>query len=434
MKGMLIFCVAIAVAQPYSSFAKSATASNATGAPAKPDSYEPIYDATVKGKSPEEYFRAINGGWSKNLSTLRPRLDPARSYLVIHSQEPKDIFDLRSPKIFKRGLMSKGISKMAKSTIGIGHVFLSWRCQLASETVEGTVGMTGELDDQFKKMLEAGWGLTTFITNFTDGHLQTPALLDFEFDGADPVHSLAIEVDPSVCGNAMAFVKKFVEHPDRPFENFGLQKDPAKFEGGGCGSFGATVLDQSGIFGKAPIIPNFWRHMAARTSLFGYGDLELPPDSEPVQLRSKGKHSVSAARLFLLSNWNASRRDGGQKIKIMDPELLLLFLKTVYRSFYKDIVSADRHLAAQFRQSALFQPRIVIDNSIVAITKEEARRLEKKGHVVIDHTYDQQSITTVRQTQAWVKGLKAQGFRARAVKVGAGSKLNFGVILDKASH
>jgi hypothetical protein len=405
----------------------------------KPDHYEKIYDATVKGRSPADYFAAINGGWDKNLSTLRPSLDPTRSYLVIHSQEPKDVFDLRSPDIFKRGLLSKGIKKMAQSTFGIGHVFLSWRCQLeGGKMAEGTVGQTGELSNQFKKMLDNGWGLTTFVTKFTDGHLQTPALLDFEFEGEEPLHTLAIEVDPEICANAMGFVKKFLEHPARPMENFGLQMDPVKFEGGGCGSFGVSVLDQSRIFGANRIIPNFWRHMAARTSLFGQGDLELPEDAEPASLRTENPErtkKVSPFRLFLLSNWDASRRDGGQKVKIMDPELLLLFLKTVYRSFHKDLAAADPRLFSELRRSQLYRPRISIENTIVEVSEAQQEAIVRQtGSRVIDGTFDPQANTTVRQTLSWVKTLRRQGYQARPVRVGATKRAAVGVILDKAGR
>ncbi len=412
----------------------------------KPDNYEKIYNATIEGRSLEQYLAAINGGWGKNLSTLRSRLDPKRSYLVIHSQEPKEVFDLRSPDHFKRGLLSKGISNMAQSTFGIGHVFLSWRCQQEDgKVVEGTVGQTGELSNQFKEMLDAGWGLTTFVTNFTDGHLQTPALLDFEFEGEEPLHTLAIEVDPAVCSNAIGFVKKYLEHPSRPMENFGLQKDPTKFEGGGCGSFGVSALDQSQIFGKLPIAKNFWRHLRGRTSLFGYGkDLDLPEDSEPRKLGTRKYYSdmkkgktkkVSPARLFLFSDWNASSRDGGQPVNIMDPELLLLFFKTVYRSFHKDIAGADGNLYYQLRKSPLYMPRISIENSIVAVSEAQEYAIVKAtGYRVIDGTFDPQARSTVRNTLAWVKKLKSEGYKARPAKVGVTKRAAVGVILDRATN
>ena len=436
----LLFVLLVSLSGP-AAYAKSNRADKAQPgrtADGKPDNYEKIYDATVKGATHEEYFAAINGGWDKNLSTLRPRLDPARSYLVIHSQEPKDVFDLRSPNLFKRGLLSKGIKKMAQSTIGIGHVFLSWRCQQPGGAVlEGTVGQTGELSNQFKQMLDAGWGLSTFKAKFTDGHLQTPALLDFEFENEEPLHTLAVEVEPEICENTLAFVKKFLEHPNRPMENFGLQMDPVKFEGGGCGSFGVSVMDQSGIFGKVPVIPNFWRHLAARTSLFGYGDLELPADSVPPELPTslmkRETKKIPAAKLFLLTNWDASRRDGGQKLKVMDPELLLLFLKTTYRSFARDLAAADQKLFTELRRSPLYQPRISIENTIVAVSEAQMEAIMKQtGSRVIDGTFDRQANTTVRQTLAWVKQLKASGYRARPAKVGVTKKAAVGVILDKA--
>ena len=181
----------------------------------KPDYYEEIYDRTILGKSPAQIFSAINNGWGKNLASLRSALNPDASYLILHLQEPVDNYDFRSADQFRNSLMAKGITKMAQNTFGVGHFFLSWRCQ-KKEMFEGTVGMTGELDNQFRKALDLGWGLSAFWAIFEDGHLQTPELLDYEFEDSGNIHTLAIEVEPEVCGRAIAFVKSFLFHPNKP--------------------------------------------------------------------------------------------------------------------------------------------------------------------------------------------------------------------------
>src|SRR5262245_50823985 len=85
------------------------------------DADEPLYDKYIKDKSMDEYFEAINMGWPKSYAQIRDSLKPGADYLVIHSQEPNDVFDARSANNFKKGLLAKGIKKLANSTMGIGH-------------------------------------------------------------------------------------------------------------------------------------------------------------------------------------------------------------------------------------------------------------------------------------------------------------------------
>lgn len=434
MKISLLLSVLALSAAP--SFAKDGSANHNNGrtADGKPDYYQKIYDRTIEGKSLDQYFAAINGGWHKNLSAMRPHLKPDANYIVLHLQQPDDVFDFRSAENFKKGLMSKGLAHMAKNTMGIGHFFLSWRCQVNGAPVEGTVGMTGELDDQFKKSMDNGWGLTTFLGIFQDGHLQTPELLDFEFENYEPLHSLAIEVSPEVCGNAMSFVKTFLFKPNRPFENFGLGASPDKFEGGGCGSFAVTVLQHSGIFnGQQPIAPLFWRTLYGNPRLFGQG-MELPSDTVMPTLPAtkKTKRKVDKAMMFLTGNWNASSPAAGIPIHFMDPEMALLFVKTTYRSFLDDIYRANGSLGVQLHNGPLYQYRMALQGEIrVDAANQEQWSVISSSQQPINERFDSQAAQVVAHTRAWNRALKANGYRAHPVLIGSGVRANVGVVLDR---
>ena len=386
---------------------------NEDGPRDKPDEYEKIYDRTILNKSLDEYFSAINGGWSPSLQKFRSHLNQHKNYLVIHAQEPKMSFDFRSPEKFRRSMESEGVLNINANSLGIGHMFLSWRCQINENMMEGTVGMTGELNQQFKKLLDNGYGLGAFLARFQDGHLQTPELLDFEFSNKEELHTLAIEVDASVCQNAVSFVKEFLYHENEPYKTFGLSVDPDKFEGGGCGSFGATVLQKSGIFGEHEIISTFWRSLKANSSLFGYG-LDVPEDTEPYNLHSSGSKKVSLAQLFT-SQWDST---SGPTMKIMDPEMLLLFLKTVYRLHVGDLYNDDKAMAQEFKSSRLYQTRTIKDNN------------SADGKIHIGAKFDAKAAKIVEQTTAWVKELKAKGYKAHSAYVGRNQNF-IGIILDR---
>jgi len=404
------FLAALFLAAPVASHASS------TARAEKPDYYEKIYDQTILNKTSQQYVQEINSGWQPSLRKLRNALNPSKSYMVIHVIEPSLKYDLRSANHFRKGLLSLGLAKLANSNLGLGHVFTSWRCEVNGRMVEGTTGITGELDKQFTKLLGGGYGLTSFYSHFTDGHLQTPRLLDFEFDFAETMHTLAIEVDPAICQNAMGFVRDFVSHPNQPYTNFGPNLDPTKFEGGGCGSFGVSVLEKSGIFGELPFWPALWRKIRGNPLLFGYGLRKVPEDTVifDVADRKKSKRVINTLGLFAF-NWNDIENQG-PVLNQQDPELLLLFLKFVYRMNLDDLRNDDRATLAAFGKRQEFQYRkLKIDGA-----KQD-----------IDRNFDGKTADIFRLTNAWVNKLKASGYRARFGSIGRDNKPFTAVILDR---
>ncbi len=387
--------------------AGSAGNANAGAARERRDEYERIYDATILNRGQENYWQEINSGWSPNLSPLRASLRPNRSYMVIHIVEPDPVYDLRSTEHLRKGIIARGILKLMNPRIAIGHVFTSWRCHRDGRMVEGTTGLTGETEKQFFKMLTKGFGMTAFFSHFTDGHLQTPKLLDQEFDSAKVLHNVAIEVSDEVCSNAMGFVHSFLNHPSRPYENFGPNLDPTQYQGGGCGSFGVSILEKSGLWGKHLFWPHLWRELRAPLYLFGYG-IDAPEDTKvfsvPEWDEGNERNRISLANL-LRKEW-VDTDGGGFSVRQQDPEMLLLILKTLYRLNHSS-------LSAEFRQSDEYQPR--------TFKQKGGRSIE------INSSFDPKAAGIAAATKSWWAEKKSAGYRARM-----GRTSNFpAVILDR---
>lgn len=357
------------------------------------DDYEKIYDATILNKPLEAYWREINSGWSPSLRPLRAGLKPDRSYLVLHVVEPNPVYDLRSTEHLRRGILSGSLGNLIDAKV-IGHVFTSWRCQVAGRPVEGTTGLTGETQKQFFNMVTKGWGMTAFFSHFTDGHLQTPKLLDHEWEVSKTLHTVAIEVSDDVCANAMGFVRDFLLHSNRPYTNFGPNLDPTRFQGGGCGSFGVSILEKSGIWGTHPFWPYLWRKLSVPEELFGYG-MEPPVDTHVFAVsprRGKERDKISLVNLVRRS-WKAEGRS--HSIRQQDPEMHLLFLKTLYR------LNAKR-LSADFKERDEYDYR--------------GLKVKGLGWVEINGAFDAQAAGIVESTKAWWGEKLAQGYRARMGK------------------
>ena len=383
----------------------SSTQAEARGNRDRRDDYEKIYDATILNRPLEAYWAEINSGWGPNLRPLRANLKPDRSYLVLHVVEPNPVYDLRSTEHLRRGILSGSLGNLFNAKV-IGHVFTSWRCQANGRAVEGTTGLTGETEKQFFQMATKGWGMTAFFSHFTDGHLQTPRLLDHEWQVSKTMHTVAIEVSDESCANAMGFVRDFLFHPSRPYTQFGPNLDPTRFEGGGCGSFGVSILEKSGIWGRHVFWPYLWRSMSAPEELFGYG-LEAPQDTQVYAVsprQGKERDRVSVVNM-LRKPW---KTDGKMHtVRQQDPEMHLLFLKTLYR------LNAQA-LPASFKARHEY--------------KHRGLKVKEQGWVEINGSFDVSAAGIVATTKSWWSEKAAEGYRARTGKTSHGFPA---VILDR---
>lgn len=367
-------------------------------------------EKAARSSSPARLEKLLNAGWGHSFREARRALRPGKSYLALHSTEPGMIMDIRSPDAFRDTIVSQAL--MGEDDIG--HVWVSWRCQTRRGIVEGAAGQTGNFDDQFLELLKKGWGLAAFKAHFTDGYVETPALIEaVEFRWPAPFHTLFVEVDEATCGRAMKFVRDYVHHPNKPHLRYGLEANPFNFEGGGCGSFGLAVAEVAGLFGSHRVSENFWRPLRANHELFGFG-LPHPADVIPFNLVPEGKKSVSLTRV-LSENWNGTDAARDPQLRVMDPELLLLSLKTIYRLKERELRAAGGE-----RLRKLFAAKGPGNLWAYRTTRNETP-------AVIDAGFDAASARVVDGTTAW---LRDNAFRTRVLWLGK----NPAVVLEKPAR
>lgn len=378
--------------------------------------YRERYQRELAPLSPAELVRLLNSPLPESHAGLRAAFRPGHSYLILHAFEPGIPLDFRTATAFRDSIVNHNGLLGASGFDDIGHVFVGWSCDSGHGPAEGMAAMTGERNFQASRLLKAGWGLTAFLATFTDGHLQPPSFLgSYDSVMADPfdAHVVAFEVPSDQCERARDFVRSYAEHPSRPSAKFGLNLDPRQFEGGGCGSFGAAVLEKSGLFGSHNLAAKWWRTLRPNPSLLGSG-LPLPEQVAVPSSLTTRKHKVPAPSLFLglHSGWdNPGKR--GLTLKLLDPELLQLSLKTIYRRLARPIVASSPRLGQEFYRS-----------SIAKLRKVKTLPPAGKGNALvetpIDRTFDRQAKAVVEATDAW---LKSADYTARLVPSGKGSAI-----------
>lgn len=357
-----------------------------------PKAYVP---ALLNG-GPDAYFSKINSGWyDEQYASLKAKLTPGRSYLVLHNRLPSTPLDLRTPNGFRQSVFNLGL--LHAKELDIGHVMLGWHCEINGKVFEGNTGITGEQEDQQTTMAKNGWGITGLFSIFKDGHLQTPLLVRsvFRQHRAKQIATLAFEVEPEQCGKMLSFLNEFLRHPRQPYKRFGLNADPLSFEGGGCGSFGASTLATSGAIDG--IFPHLWRELHANPRIFGYGLSNLPTEIEPYAVpQAYGpSYSINQLKALFLMNWNPSSSKS-ISIRLMDPELLFLMQHTIMRASLDDVYRDSLRIGRLLIKSPFIRNRIVKEN-------------EEK----IDSRYDANAAAVVETSKSWYRAMKNQGYRSK---------------------
>jgi hypothetical protein len=397
-------------------FAKDKPGEDPAKKVAEAQAYIDRYNRELSRLSPQELVSALNTPLPDSHSGLRAAFGRGRSYLLLHAFEPGIPLDFRTANGFRESIENHNGLLGASGFDDIGHVFVGWSCDSGAGPVEGMAAMTGERSFQAAKMLKAGWGLTTFLATFTDGHLQPPGFLaeyDAVMEENFDAHVVAIEVSAEHCERARDFVRAYAEHPAKPARNFGLNLDPRKFEGGGCGSFGAAVLEMSGMFGTSGMASHWWRELRPNPRLLGKG---LPlPENVSVSPAPGGKRKVAPASLFLgfRNSWDNPKKGGGS-MKLLDPEMLQLSLKTIYRRLARPISASDPRLGSEFLRSEIAKLRKVKKKAPVNLEKSNGSFVE----VPIDRNFDAKARAVVESTELWIK---ENNYTARLVRSGKGT-------------
>lgn len=278
--------------------------------------------------------RIDKGGWPDSLGNFQHRFQPGKSYLTLYKKLPIWPIDMRSPDRFKRAMTAREF--FDKSSIG--HMSIGWSCSVPkragpADREEGFAAETGE-DGQQSEMLRTGWGVTSMISTFTDGHLQNgPDVQNYfarEFVThklEQPYFAMVIEVPSQDCESVRGFVKSFVMHPTKPYENFGMMPDPMKLEGAGCGSFAIASLSHASSLKS--LTDSLWRTVSIPEKLLGRRTrVYLPNKVTPaaVAMTDKEERTISKYHLALM-NWDAGKI--GMRLHVADPELTVFAFKNL---------------------------------------------------------------------------------------------------------
>jgi len=378
--------------------------------------------------SPDTMMKMINEGWTDLYDHAKTQLRPGKSYVVIHVWDPGHVMDLRSADGFRATLHSVGL--INAGDLKIGHTWVSWRCQTDAGVLEGAAGVTGENSTQTSKMLKGGFGLSAFKSVFTDGYMQWPELLEWNADGEPgQLHTIFLQVSDGVCKRTAGFVDTYVRHPNQPRKYFGLEPNPAKFQGAGCGSFGIVAAEQGGVFGDSKLSNHFWRNIRAKGRLFGRGaEVPVATRAYPAANRSSVPLINPVGGDVLTTDWTGTE-ESDPSLRIMDPELMILSVREIYRQKYGELYRSNGKLAKSFltRHNPGYAYRVFASPDIGETKEMRAYRTERgqsENELVFDGRMDAQAGRVIQATRQW---LREGGYKARFTKVGERTA----IILDK---
>lgn len=198
-------------------------------------------------------------------------LPRARNYVILAYIPTKRPLDLASPERARLSLQAALLDPGADTRIG--HAIVAWQCA----DHRGMTSMTGAEGPAAVEMLKAGWGLVPVLSSYTDGRL-TPegrhrlANLEALAEGRGVV--TAIEVTRAGCEGLRQALARFVTHPAKPAQVYGLMKDPGAYEGAGCISFALYLAGAAGVL--ADVKPWIYREVALRAAVLGKGGGRYP--------------------------------------------------------------------------------------------------------------------------------------------------------------
>jgi hypothetical protein len=344
-------------------------------------------------ESPEEprEFTDLNAGLPQQIErNLGLKAD--RNYIVLLKKSPEYVFDFRSADRLRRSMMT-----MNTGSMDLGHAMVAWQCRNGQGGMDrGATGQTGESQGQGLKMIRSGWGLSTFMSSFSDGYLNTSKevekIID-EANGLNRLRFLAFEVSQTECTKMLNFLKTYIRHPNHPQQHFGLNLRPDKFEGGGCGSFAVTLLEQAGAFKS--LTPNIWRILDVPTHLLGVGD-QIPPYTD---FYKQIPYQQSVFSGSLMSDYWACRPGWAacHKLRIADPEMIIHLISSLEKAAAqllgpRDVMfgEAGMKLSSKVRVSRFFTDTmdrsIELDSQVVdANYDQRAANMEAAGLAYLRH-------------------------------------------------
>jgi hypothetical protein len=256
-----------------------------------------------------------------------------RDYVTVAFLPTKYPFDLRDPQAARTSLL-RGLTDPTaelENDTKIGHTIVGWQCGAH----QGMASMTGGKGNVELAMLAQGWAMAPFFSTFTDGSL-------YPEGGHKRVHMdglkagggvvTAIEVGRAECENLRTALTRFLTHPNQPQTRFGMLVDPARFEGGGCISFAAYLLNAAGVMRE--VTPHFRREVPIHAGMIGVPSVRPPgvePYVPPDPSCCAGPRSVLAA---ISADWGAT--PVVERVSALDTELVFSGLVAMRRGVAPD--------------------------------------------------------------------------------------------------
>lgn len=370
----------------------------------RPRIVEVLNDDDLLRAKAKNIFGQLNQGWPASFGAIQQSLDEDKNYITITLIKPTKAFDFRSPEDFRRG----NFTYTNPSKNKWGHTVVGWQCAptLKNPARQGMTAMTGESDDQSAQLVKMGWGATAMLTSFLDGKLQTPANLENVFhkvhERGDEMVTTVIEVSEDQCENMLTYLFDFLAHPNSPYKNFGLLPDPEKFEGGGCGSFGEAMIKKARLF-PTPITDSFYRTLSIPDHIMGRNQ-PLGGLKNVIKLyQLPGEQAVHISTLHLINtSWDLKSPDEFHvDLRLVDPEMFLLTLHTLFKAHYSSI------------KDPIAEQKYSPYNRYVTRYEKTGSANPQYNFIFIDRTFDKQAATIIDDTQNWYADRIKAGYKTR---------------------
>lgn len=372
----------------------------------------------------EILMTALNQGWPRSLREVEGRLNPQRSYLLLLSRAPGANLDLRSADNFRHSLLATHPDNVGD----IGHTAFGWSCpNLSVGPRMGFTSHTGERLGQAASMLKNGWGLNFLFSTFNDGTLLTPEENDERTIlpnlGSSDVKLILLisEVADHDCESFYSFVRRFAE-PDPvsgeiPRKQFGLNLNPYRFEGGGCGSTAVAALDSANFFAGASAF--FWRRLAFTKRTLGYYPSKvIPPFVAPFSLVDLPRGSSVPFNRLEMMRWGPRPAEiAPPELSLIDPEMVFLFFNTVLRMTLEREQQAGRMSSTEMN-TILLRARRKVNLRYYFDEPQGSHEGPSLQTIPIDENYDATAAQVVLHARTWLTARESGGLHAERVPWG----------------
>ncbi|MEM7645549.1 MAG: hypothetical protein AAF203_01455 [Pseudomonadota bacterium] len=372
--------------------------------------------------SVQSFGQFANNGWHPELAQLRS-LPEGESYIFLMLTPSQTALSYASPRALKESLFFnfRGFSKDIPT---VGHTMFAWQCSGFTDSghdhpqmVRGMSAYSGEVDQQFQKMLASEYGLSGLLAQYTDGYFWDPQgrgdndkfglFFGEVWNGGLPLKWMGFRVSDEGCGKAVTFLEDFAKRQEQAIAEgviegrlFGFNLNPKVDVGAGCSSMGQAFLQAAGLFPK--ISQNWSRSLPIPRGLLGAPkEPSLPPnvvfEPDVVELISQ-EGRVSMTKLFF-HPWTSFDPKDVISLELVDIELMFFTVGEIERQMVSRSPKVAQYLPSQ-RLQPRTERRYSVDGVVGFVDKPIDRNLDektKKIHKLIDQVVEGNEATIIRK-------------------------------------